>query len=170
MKSSNYKGHTMEARYTPDGAENYTTYNYFNVPIKVQLLNEKARIPTKAHQDDAGWDLYSIEDVEILPGERKIIKTGISLQIPNGYAGLIWPRSGLSVKNGIDVLAGVVDATYRGEVMVCLLNTGKDSISLPSNSRIAQILFQEVPRFVLTQTSSLDDTNRGTGGFGSSGA
>lgn len=159
----------MEARYTVDGAGKIT-HNYFSVPIKIQLLNEKARIPTKAHDHDAGWDLYSTEDVEILPGERKTIKTGISLQIPNGYAGLIWPRSGLSVKNGIDVLAGVVDATYRGEVMVCLLNTGKDTVSLQIHSRIAQILFQEVPRFVLTETSSLDDTKRAAGGFGSSGA
>ncbi len=158
----------MEPKYTIDDSEKIT-YSYFSVPIKVQLLNEKARIPTKAHEHDAGWDLYSTEDVEILPGERKTIKTGISLQIPNGYAGLIWPRSGLSVKNGIDVLAGVVDATYRGEVMVCLLNTGKDTVSLQIHSRIAQILFQEVPRFVLTETSSLDDTKRGMGGFGSSG-
>ena len=138
--------------------------------IHVKLLNDQAKLPTKAHENDAGWDLYSIEEATILPGNRTTIKTGISCQIPNEYVGLIWPRSGLSVKNGIDVLAGVVDATYRGEIMVCLLNTSRDTVFLSTGTRIAQILFQEVPRFVLTQASSLDDTDRGEGGFGSSGA
>lgn len=139
-------------------------------PIKVKLLNDDAKIPTKAHESDAGWDLYAAEDVGIPNGMRKTIKTGISFAIPQGYVGLIWPRSGLSVKQGIDVLAGVVDAGYRGEIMVCLLNTDTHKwVEIKKGDRIAQILFQEVPSFRIYQVAELDETERAEGGFGSSG-
>lgn len=139
-------------------------------PINVKLLNEDAKMPTKAHDSDAGWDLYAAEDMKIPNGMRKTIKTGVSIAIPDGYSGLIWPRSGLSVKFGVDVLAGVVDAGYRGEIMVCLLNTDHSSwVEIKKGDRIAQILFQEVPKFKLYQVAELDDTERAEGGFGSSG-
>lgn len=138
--------------------------------INVKLLNEDAKIPTKAHDSDAGWDLYAAEDMKIPNGMRKTIKTGVSIAIPDGYSGLIWPRSGLSVKFGVDVLAGVVDTGYRGEIMVCLLNTDHSSwVEIKKGDRIAQILFQEVPKFKLYQVAELDDTERAEGGFGSSG-
>ena len=138
--------------------------------IKVKLLSNQAKIPTQAHDSDAGWDLYSTQDVEILPGHRQIIPIGIALVIPEGYVGLIWARSGLSVKNGCDVLAGVIDAGYRGEIKVCLQNCDSiNPIVLNKGSKVAQILFQEVPKFILEQVEELEDTSRGESGFGSSG-
>jgi len=127
-------------------------------------------IPTQAHSSDAGWDLYSCEPKTILPNERETINTGISLAIPNSFVGLIWPRSGLAVKKGIDVLAGVIDSGYRGEIKVCLLNTGEIPVAIEAGDRIAQILFQEVPKFKLIETTDLSETDRNSGGFGSSGS
>jgi dUTP pyrophosphatase len=114
--------------------------------------------------------LYSTQEVIIIPGYRQIIPIGIALAIPEGYVGLIWARSGLSVKNGSDVLAGVIDAGYRGEIKVCLQNCDStDPIILSKGSKVAQILFQEVPKFILEQVEELKDTSRGQNGFGSSG-
>jgi dUTP pyrophosphatase len=96
-------------------------------------------------------------------------RTGLSFEIPEGYVGLVWPRSGLSIKEGVDVLAGVVDSGYRGEVMVCLLNTGVRYVKIKEGDRIAQILFQEVPEFQLQEVEILQNSDRGEGGFGSSG-
>lgn len=139
--------------------------------IKVKILNDwklLAQAPTKANLSDAGWDLYSVEELDLLPGKRHAFHTGVSLEIPDGYVGLIWPRSGMSVKKGVDVLAGVVDAGYRGEIKVCLLNTGEEACKINKGDRISQILFQEVPSFHLT-LSDLTDSDRGDNGFGSSG-
>lgn len=91
--------------------------------LGVMKLSEDAVLPTKGHENDAGWDLYAAESVTIHPGQTQLISTQIALQIPKGFVGLIWPRSGLSVNSGIDVLAGVIDSGYQGEVSVCLLNT-----------------------------------------------
>lgn len=138
----------------------------------------KAIIPTKAHKTDAGWDLYSIHPVTIRGGERKVIHTGIKMAIPDGFVGLIWPRSGLSVKHGLDVLAGVIDSGYRGEIMVCLHNTNQYlplfpndniDISIPAGEKIAQILFHKLPEVELIATETLNQTDRGEKGFGSSG-
>ena len=141
--------------------------------ISVQRLTESAQAPTRANEHDAGWDLYADEDVTISPSTHRTISTGISLEIPEGMVGLIWPRSGLAVKNGIDVFAGVVDAGYRGEVKVCLFNAGSvrsvPNVSIAKGDRIAQILFQPVPSFRLQEVDSLSTTQRGEGGFGSSG-
>ena len=141
--------------------------------ISVQRLTESAQVPTRANEHDAGWDLYADEDIVINPNTHRVINTGISLEIPKGMVGLIWPRSGLAVKKGIDVFAGVVDAGYRGEVKVCLFNAGSvwsvPSVSIAKGDRIAQILFQPVPSFQLQEVDSLSITQRGEGGFGSSG-
>ena len=137
--------------------------------IKVKKVDDKATVPTRANNDDAGWDLYSITARNIAPSQRVTIRTGISLEIPEEYVGLIWPRSGMSVKNGIDVLAGVVDSGYRGEIKVCLLNTSREWMDIKEGDRIAQILFQEVPHFQLQEVDILQNSDRGEGGFGSSG-
>lgn len=141
--------------------------------IKTKKLSPTATIPTKAHITDAGYDLYSDEDVCIGPQERKLVKTNIAFQIPPGYVGLIWPRSGLSYKKGIDVLGGVIDSGYLDQVGVILYNTGKqwgaDELVIAKGDRIAQILFQEIPHFNLIEVSELEDSERGVGGFGSSG-
>lgn len=138
--------------------------------INIKKLNTNAIKPTRSNTSDAGWDLYSSEEMtHIQPGCRVLIKTGISMEIPEGFAGLIWPRSGLAVKSGIDVFAGVVDAGYRGEVGVCLFNSSKQEVQIKQGDRIAQILFQPIPQFSLVESTELTDTNRGSGGFGSTG-
>jgi|TARA_B100001094_G_scaffold252945_1_gene251153 dUTP pyrophosphatase len=138
--------------------------------IKVKKTEPNAIIPTRANKADAGWDLYSLTTRSLAPQQRAIYRTGISLQIPEGHVGLLWPRSGLSVKSGVDVLAGVIDSGYRGEVQVCLLNTSnEDWVEINEGDRIAQILFQEVPEFQLQQVDVLQNSGRGAGGFGSSG-
>ena len=135
--------------------------------VGYKYLTETAQVPHKAHRSDAGHDLYADEGSWVLARQRKVIKTGISLEMPDNLAGLIWPRSGLSVKQGIDVLAGVVDAGYRGEIMVCLYNTSDDDVEIKRGDRIAQMIFQEVPVVSLLLREELGSSQRGSNGFGS---
>ena len=139
--------------------------------VSVKKLDVDAHAPTKAHKDDAGWDLYSNQNAIVYPGEKTVIKTGIALAIPRGYYGRIAPRSGLAVKNGIDVLAGVVDAGYRNEIGVVLINHHTDNqFAITKGDRIAQIIFERVDPFNLEEVLEFfDNTYRGMGGFGSSG-
>lgn len=137
--------------------------------VKIKKLDPKANVPTKSNPFDAGYDLYSIVDEIIKPHTRSIIKTGISMAIPANYVGLIWPRSGLAAKQGVDVLAGVIDSGYRGEICVVLQNHGEKNVNIKSGDRIAQILFQKIESFQLQQSETLDDSSRGDGGFGSTG-
>lgn len=139
------------------------------INLGVKLLDPQSRVPTKAHDADAGFDLYSNIKTVIPPKQRKTVSTGIVLQMPEHMAGLIWPRSGLSVKQGIDVLAGVVDSGYRGEIMVCLYNTSDENVHIRTGDRIAQIIFQEVPRVTMEVHETLGSSQRGDNGFGSSG-
>ena len=144
--------------------------DYFDYDIiKVQLLQPEAQIPTRANEYDAGFDLHAIVDAVIPPHTRNTVNTGIAIQMPDGLAGLIWPRSGLSVKHGIDVLAVVVDSGYRGEIMVCLYNTSDTNVTINTGDRIAQIIFQEVPRVTMEVHNTLGSSQRGSNGFGSSG-
>ena len=145
----------------------YKTSKYDTVRAK--LIDETAKVPKKANQTDAGFDLYSVENLVIAPQSRNTVKTGVSLEMPEHLAGLIWPRSGLSVKSGIDVLAGVIDAGYRGEIMVCLYNTSKDVVEIKHGDRIAQIIFQEVPPVTMEVHDTLGSSQRGDNGFGSTG-
>tara|TARA_R110001592_G_scaffold32344_1_gene113416 strand:+ start:322 stop:837 length:516 start_codon:yes stop_codon:yes gene_type:complete len=138
--------------------------------VLVKKLEESATTPTKAHEHDAGWDLYASKPTTIVPNSRKTVSTGISLQIPEGYVGLIWPRSGLAVKNGIDVFAGVIDSGYRGEIKVCLYNSSDWKVDLNSGERVAQIIIQKLPNIEMLEVQDLQHSNRGEGGFGSSGA
>ena len=138
--------------------------------IEVKKLADDATIPTKSNVSDAGWDLYSSGMATIVySGERKLISTDISMAIPDGYCGLIWPRSGLSVNNGIDILAGVIDSGYRGEVKVCMLNTSDKLLHIHPGDRVAQLIIQKVEDVSFTEVKNLDDTSRGDGGFGSTG-
>ena len=137
--------------------------------VAYKLLTETAQMPFKAHSSDAGFDLFSDDDAWIFSQERTTIKTGISLDMPDNMAGLIWPRSGLAVKKGVDVLAGVVDSGYRGEIMVCLYNTSNEDIEIKRGDRIAQIIFQEVPAISLLLREELETSQRGSNGFGSTG-
>ena len=137
--------------------------------VKVQKACPHIPIPSKAHPSDAGWDLYANEDCTIKTWARRLVDTGIKLEIPEGYVGLIWPRSGLSVKKGIDVFAGVIDSGYRGVVKVCLYNSSFENVDINRHDRIAQIIFQEAPSFKIEEVSSLNESPRDKGGFGSSG-
>tara|TARA_Y100000114_G_scaffold6862_2_gene5497 strand:- start:741 stop:1166 length:426 start_codon:yes stop_codon:yes gene_type:complete len=137
---------------------------------KIVLLNSDSRYPTKSHVADAGYDLFSTEEVSLKPFQRKVVKTGIKLSIPAGFYGRIAPRSGLAVKNGVDVLAGVIDSGYHGEIGVVLINTDKfESVNLPKSSRIAQLIFEKFEDINFETVLSLDVSERQEGGFGSSG-
>jgi len=143
---------------------------YTGPELKIKKLDPEAIIPTRANLNDAGYDLYALEDTQVGVNNHKLVKTGISMAIPAGFAGLIWPRSGLAYKNGLDVFAGVIDAGYRGDVGVILYNSRTDSsYQIRKGDRIAQILFQKVDNFDLIEVEDLDDSQRNENGFGSSG-
>ncbi len=138
--------------------------------IKFQKINKDAIVPNYAHGGDAGLDLYSVEDNYILKhGEIKGFKTGIKIEIPSGYVGLFWDKSGLAVKNGIKTMGGVIDSTYRGELIVILNNLGNKEYIVEKKSKIAQLLLQKIEEAELEEVENLDNTKRGEGGFGSSG-
>lgn len=137
--------------------------------IKVEKACPHVPLPSKEHFSDAGWDLYANEDCTIKTWQRRLVDTGIKFEIPEGYVGLIWPRSGLAVKKGIDVFAGVIDSGYRGVVKVCLYNSSFDNIEINRHDRIAQIIFQETPNFSIEEVRELSESSRATGGFGSTG-
>lgn len=138
--------------------------------IEIKKLSENAIIPTQGTIYAAGYDLFAAEDAIIVCGSRKLIKTNISMAIPSGYYGRIAPRSGLAYKNGIDVLAGVIDSDYRGDIGVILYNTDKNiDFSVKKGDRIAQIIFETCYPATFSEKSVLTDTARQAGGFGSTG-
>ena len=137
--------------------------------IKIQKIGD-AKIPNYAHNGDAGLDIYSAENDYILKvGERKGFKTGIKMEIPKGYAALFWDKSGLAINHGIKTMGGVIDSTYRGEFIVILINLGREDYKIEKNSKISQILIQKVEEAEFEEVENLGDTQRGEGGFGSSG-
>jgi dUTP pyrophosphatase len=137
--------------------------------LGVKKLVPEAKLPTRAHSDDAGLDLYSVEEYMLAPGERRAVKTGIAMAIPTGYAGLIWDKSGLAIKAGLKAMGGVIDAAYRGEIQVIITNLSDDHYHVEKGSKISQILIQKVELFEVCETDELDATIRGEGGFGSTG-
>lgn len=143
-----------------------------SLEIAIQLLDDQLPVPSYAHPADAGADLHAREAVELAPGQRALIPTGIALAIPDGYVGLVHPRSGLAAKHGITVVnaPGTVDAGYRGEIMVTLLNTDSESgFRVERGDRIAQLVIQKVEHARFAVVDSLQDSVRGTAGFGSTG-
>lgn len=139
--------------------------------LKIKKLSPLATIPNYAHEGDAGLDLYAIGPDEIGPGESKLIPTGISIELPLGYEAQIRPRSGLALKQAITVLntPGTIDAGYRGEIGVILINHGKELFMVVSGMKIAQMVVQKVVQADVIECDTLDDTSRGDGGFGSTG-
>lgn len=139
--------------------------------LQVKRLTSDARLPTKAYEGDAGYDLYCTKDIILKPGQIEKVSTGIAMKIPDGYSGFIWDRSGHGSK-GIKVFGGVVDSSYRGEIFVCLglMNTFERSwITLPAGSKIAQICIFKTPHFEICEVDYLNETERSNKGFGSSG-
>jgi dUTP pyrophosphatase len=138
--------------------------------VSVKKLTQTAQLPAKAHEDDAGFDLYSDRDFIVYPETRRLIGTGIAVAIPRGYYGRIAPRSGLAFKNGIDVLAGVVDAGYRNEVGVILINFGDKPFEIKNGDRVAQLIIEKVDPFKIEEVKEFfTNTHRGMSGWGSSG-
>ena len=140
--------------------------------LPVVRLDERARLPERAHEHDAGLDLHALEPVRLGPGERASVPTGLAVEIPPGHAGLVLPRSGLAHRHGISVVnaPGLIDAGYRGEVRVLLLNTDPaETFEAPAGSRIAQLVIVAVAPAEPVEAAELSDSVRGAGGFGSSG-
>ncbi|MCW1929758.1 MAG: dUTP diphosphatase [Candidatus Kerfeldbacteria bacterium] len=137
--------------------------------VRIQKLDPHATLPNYAHTGDAGMDVYSNEDVTLAPQERRAIKTGIAMGVPEGYVALVWDKSGRALKEGLTTMAGVVDAGYRGEVMIVMLNTSSTNAEIKKGQKLAQILVQPVASPELVEVDSLDETDRSTGGFGSTG-
>lgn len=140
--------------------------------IQFTLFDTRAIAPRYAHVSDAGADLTSIEDIRLEPGQRMLVRTGIGIALPEGFVGLVHPRSGLAVKHGISLVntPGTIDAGYRGEIKICLINLdSKESVHLPAGTRIAQLVIQEFVTAEFTLVESLSESDRGIGGFGSTG-
>ena len=139
--------------------------------VKVKILNPDAIVPKYQTEEAAGFDLHSIEEKTIKAGERDVIKTGLAVALPKGYELQVRPRSGLALKNGITVLntPGTVDSDYRGELMVILLNTSNEDFAVKKGDRIAQAIIKEILQADFAVVDELDSTERGTGGFGSTG-
>jgi dUTP pyrophosphatase len=137
--------------------------------IRVLALREGARLPRRGSPAAAGADLHSIEDLQIEPGARQLVPTGIAVEIPAGYYGRIAPRSGLAVRYGIDTLAGVVDSDYRGEINVLLINLGTTVFEVKAGERIAQLIIEQAAPGSYEWVENLAETDRGSGGFGSTG-
>jgi dUTP diphosphatase len=138
----------------------------------VKRLRPEAVVPARAYAGDAGMDLSACERVELVPGARALVRTGLAVAIPEGYAGYVQPRSGLAAKHGISIVntPGLVDSGYRGELLVNLVNhDDAETFVVEPGMRIAQLVILPVPPVQLVEVDELPDTERGTGGFGSSG-
>jgi dUTP pyrophosphatase len=143
------------------------------VNLRVRRLDERALLPTRAHPGDAGLDLHALEGATLEPGGRAAIPTGIAVEIPPGYAGLVLPRSGLALRHGIALVnaPGLIDSGYRGEVRVLLLNTDRATpFAIAAGDRIAQLVVVRSELVSAVEAQELSASARGAGGFGSSGA
>jgi dUTP pyrophosphatase len=143
------------------------------VELKIKMLDAGLAVPRYQHQGDAGLDLASRVDLTLQPGERSMVPTGIAVAIPRGYAGFVLPRSGLASRHGISLVnsPGLIDAGYRGEVIVVMINTDShEPFQIKRGDRIAQLVLQRVSEATTVQVEELDETSRGSSGFGSTGA
>ena len=141
--------------------------------LRVRRLHPAARVPARAHPGDAGLDLHAVEEVELAPGERAKVGTGVAVELPPGHAGWVVPRSGLAARHGIGVVnaPGLIDAGYRGELSVVLINLDRHaSFEVAVGMRIAQLVVTPVALPQLVEVAELEASARGSGGFGSTGA
>ncbi len=137
--------------------------------LTFKRLAERAVLPTRGSAAAAGLDLFSIEPVVIGEGDRVLVRTGLAVAIPEGHYGRVAPRSGLATRHGLDVLAGVIDADYRGEILCLLINTGNEPIELAAGSKICQLILEKIITPVAAWADDISETARGAGGFGSTG-
>jgi dUTP pyrophosphatase len=141
-------------------------------PLAVRRLDERAVLPTRAYPGDAGLDLYALQSAVLWPGERASVGTGIAVEIPDGQAGLVLPRSGLAVRHGIALVnaPGLIDCGYRGEIRVLLLNTDREAeFTISAGDRIAQLVLVRIETPDVAEVQALGVSRRAAGGFGSSG-
>lgn len=140
--------------------------------MEIARLDADLPLPRYARADDAGLDLCAVRDIALEVGERALVETGMALAIPSGWAGFVLPRSGLALRQGVTVLnaPGLIDAGYRGEIKVLLINLGAERAILTRGDRIAQLVMQPVTRVELIEVATLPPSDRGTGGFGSTGS
>jgi len=138
--------------------------------VKVKKLDPKAKLPGYVHPGDAGLDFFSLEDFIIPAGKRvSDIRTGIAIAIPKGFVGLFWDKSGLAAKHGLKVMAGVIDAGYRGELLLTVLNTSDKDYNFKAGDKVMQLLIQPVESVQIKEVKDLSNSARGEGGFGSTG-
>jgi len=137
--------------------------------LKIKKLHSDAIIPSYAKEGDAGMDIFAHENLTLLPGERGIVKTGIAMEFPEGYVFLVWDKSGISTKTGVTTIAGVVDAGYRGELQIAVINLGQESYTFEKGKKVAQGLLQPVVCAHVEEVFELSDSSRGDRGFGSTG-
>lgn len=141
------------------------------IDVKYVLMHPNAKAPQKAHDDDAGFDLFAVEEYVLQPHEYACIPTGLRIELPHGTEAQVRPRSGLAAKHGVTVLntPGTIDAGYRGEVKVILINHGKDAFPIIPGLRIAQMVIKPIYEVSLMKSTALEESNRGESGFGSTG-
>ncbi len=139
------------------------------ITIKFKKLHKDAKLPSYAHEGDAGFDMFAIEKVVLKVGERASIPTGLAMEIPKGCVGLFWDKSGLSHRAGIKTLGGVIDSSYRGEVKIGVVNLGQADFIFEPGDKVAQMLIQKCETAKIKEVSVLKDTTRGEKGFGSTG-
>lgn len=141
------------------------------VRLPVRRLDPSVPLPRYAHDGDAGLDLCAAEEVVLEPGQRAAVATGLAIAVPAGWVGLVHPRSGLALRQGLTVAnaPGTIDAGYRGEVKVILVNLGDEPVEIAPGDRVAQLVMQRVGVAEVVEVDELDDTTRGAGGFGSTG-
>jgi len=137
--------------------------------IKIKKLREDSKIPTKGHPGDAGIDFYAIESVTFLPKSKHKIGTGVSVEIPLGFVGLVWDKSSIAFNKGLKTMGGVIDAGYRGEIFFNLFNTGDEEVVIEKGDKVAQMIIQKFEDCDIVESSDLLDSVRGEQGFGSTG-
>lgn len=139
------------------------------VKIKVKKLHPDAKLPSYAHDDDSGMDIFSVEEVLIRAGERVIVHTGIAMEYQREYATLVWDKGGMAANHGIKVMGGVFEHTYKGEYMIVLFNSSKEDYIVKKGDKIAQVLVQPIVHAEIEEVEGLKESSRGEGRFGSTG-
>ena len=139
------------------------------IKVKIKKIDGDAKIPSYAHGGDAGMDIYSAENLTVKAGEHAKVRTGIAMEIPDGFVGLVWDKSGISMNYGLKTLGGVIDSGYRGEVVIGVVNLSKEDYVVEKGNKIAQILIQKVESPEIKEVEELSNSERGEKGFGSTG-
>lgn len=137
--------------------------------LKVKKLHSEAKLPTKGHPGDAGLDFFALEEVRFAPGKQARVSTGVAVEIPAGCVGLIWDKSSISFNFGLKIMGGVIDASYRGEIIMNLLNVTDNEVVLPKGHKVAQMIIQKFEDCDIVEVGELSDTVRGDGREGSTG-